>query len=515
MKVNSILNNNFNIRTPNNLKYSKSLNPSLSFKGIESVSDSFTRTVQLPNYDEAIFKLYDNYTYDELIKNRSKNLEIYDSEILPNKTIMAGYDKFKQFMQKYLGKPEEYIDMHKDEWVEPHKDSPMHIFLHSLEKIRVKAIEDLNNGGGIFYEYGKAPSDEPPNGIGVVSVEKQLGEDFLDCVEFFSKFRSLEEGKQYLEYNPYENMFKTDFVTCEKSSGQSIYDLQESMINALEEAGERFRQTGRKTILHVKDMQDLINPDKNVDEMIAEMKYFMQCSVEDYQTIYTLVMTDPEKLWYEAIQPHRIGMRLELGGFDEKLAREQMDELLQLKEETKDAVDELTRIYSSHTEELHGMRLKYLDRDKVFMEKRDKLKQLYKNPEENRAEILAILSEKPDNPVDISTLDTVSKDIPAPVIKTPIEPPKPVIEKPQVSQIQEETKIMFSKIKDFSKNNKVLLATVCGLTALCGIGAFIYFKGKKNVNIIPPQIPKPQTPNTLLKNTSFSDFLNKKSTVKK
>ena len=71
-------------------------------------------------------------------------------------------------------------------------------------------------------------------------------------------------------------MFKTDFVTAKITPEQSLYDLQESMINALEEAGERFRQTGRKTILHVKDMQDLINPKKNADEMIAEMKYFMQ-----------------------------------------------------------------------------------------------------------------------------------------------------------------------------------------------------------------------------------------------
>ena len=511
MKVNSILNKNFNIRTLNNLNCQKSLNSSLSFKGIDDIPDSFTIKTEIPkDFNEAFDKLYSAYFDNLLLESRSKNLEIYDSEILPNKTIMAGYDKFKQFMQKYLGKPEEYADMHKDEWIKPHKDSPIHVFLHYLEQIRVKAIEDLNNGGGIFYEYGKEPFIEPPNGIGVISVEKQLGEDFLDCVEFFSKFRSIEDGKQYLEYNPYEEMFKTDFVTAKINPEQSLYDLQESMINALEDAGERFKQTGRKTILHVKDMQDLINPKKNADEMIAEMKDYMQCSVRDYQTIYTLAMTNPEELQLETVQPHRIGMRIRFTGLDKKQARGQMDELLKLKDETKDAVDELTRIYSSHTEELHGMRLKYLDRYKVFVEKRDKLRQLYQNPEENRAKILAILSEKPVSPVDTSTLDTVSKDIPAPVTKTPIEPPKPVIEKSQAYQIQEETKTMFSKIKDFSKNNKVLLATVCGLTALCGIGAFIYFKGKNNVNVLPPQTPKPQTPNTLLKNTSFSDFLNKK-----
>ncbi len=59
-------------------------------------------------------------------------------------------------------------------------------------------------------------------------------------------------------------------------------------------------------------MEDLINPEINEDEMIAEMKDYMQCIDKDYHSTVIFTTSNPDKLWFEAIQPHRVGLKVRI-----------------------------------------------------------------------------------------------------------------------------------------------------------------------------------------------------------
>ena len=108
--------------------------------------------------------------------------------------------------------------------------------------------------------------------------------------------------------------FRLDFKTLEDSLPANADKLarQEALFDALNRAEENFRKTGRGTVLHVRDMEQMIDSTKNSKSDIAIMKDLMDKSDRYFHTLITFTNTDPTKSDPGTLVSHRVGYRADL-----------------------------------------------------------------------------------------------------------------------------------------------------------------------------------------------------------
>ena len=108
--------------------------------------------------------------------------------------------------------------------------------------------------------------------------------------------------------------FRLDFKTLEDSlpANADKETRQKALFDALNRAEENFRKTGRGTVLHVRDMEQMIDSTKNSKADIAIMKDLMDKSDRYFHTLITFTNTDPTKSDPGTLVSHRVGYRADL-----------------------------------------------------------------------------------------------------------------------------------------------------------------------------------------------------------
>lgn len=92
----------------------------------------------------------------------------------------------------------------------------------------------------------------------------------------------------------------------------------DNILAHLEQYEENYQKTKNRTLLHVKDMESLIDHHKSEDWVVESMKDIMSAAAEDYHTIIIFQTQDPSKLDSIALQPHRVRKKFNINDIPEK-----------------------------------------------------------------------------------------------------------------------------------------------------------------------------------------------------
>lgn len=92
----------------------------------------------------------------------------------------------------------------------------------------------------------------------------------------------------------------------------------DDILSHLEQYEENYQKTKNRTLLHVKDMESLIDHSKVKDRTVESMKDIMSAAAEDYHTTIIFQTQDPSKLDSIALQPHRVKKKFNINDIPEK-----------------------------------------------------------------------------------------------------------------------------------------------------------------------------------------------------
>ena len=92
----------------------------------------------------------------------------------------------------------------------------------------------------------------------------------------------------------------------------------DDILSHLEQYEENYQKTKNRTLLHVKDMESLIDHHKSEDWVVESMKDIMSAVAEDYHTTIIFQTQDPSKLDSIALQPHRVKKQFNINDIPEK-----------------------------------------------------------------------------------------------------------------------------------------------------------------------------------------------------
>ena len=92
----------------------------------------------------------------------------------------------------------------------------------------------------------------------------------------------------------------------------------DNILAHLEQYEENYQKTKNRTLLHVKDMESLIDHHKSEDWVVESMKDIMSAAAEDYHTTIIFQTQDPSKLDSIALQPHRVKKKFNINDIPEK-----------------------------------------------------------------------------------------------------------------------------------------------------------------------------------------------------
>ena len=92
----------------------------------------------------------------------------------------------------------------------------------------------------------------------------------------------------------------------------------DNILAHLEQNEENYQKTKNRTLLHVKDMESLIDHQKSEDWVVESMKDIMSAAAEDYHTTIIFQTQDPSKLDSIALQPHRVKKKFNINDIPEK-----------------------------------------------------------------------------------------------------------------------------------------------------------------------------------------------------
>jgi len=80
----------------------------------------------------------------------------------------------------------------------------------------------------------------------------------------------------------------------------------DNILEHLENAEDYYQQTRERTLFHINNFDQLINPELTPQHQIASLKDIMSSASEDYHSTIIFDAKDPSKLNHESIQNHRI-----------------------------------------------------------------------------------------------------------------------------------------------------------------------------------------------------------------
>ncbi|MDD3594299.1 MAG: hypothetical protein PHX18_06705 [Candidatus Gastranaerophilales bacterium] len=129
-----------------------------------------------------------------------------------------------------------------------------------------------------------------------ITLEKTYGQKclFPNCIMIESKESSV-------------NRYLINWIKEKTACNYETVDIfKDDIVNQLEKAEEIFKKNRTRTLLHVPNLEDSINPALSKPHIIATMKDIMSWCATDYHSTLIFSTKDSSKLDYIAIQPHRV-----------------------------------------------------------------------------------------------------------------------------------------------------------------------------------------------------------------
>lgn len=89
-------------------------------------------------------------------------------------------------------------------------------------------------------------------------------------------------------------------------------DYKDNVLEYLKKAEENHRETGNRTLLHIRNFDNLLNPSITPGHVIADLKNLMAKASEKYKTTIIFSTQDPSKLNNIALQTHRVDEQIKV-----------------------------------------------------------------------------------------------------------------------------------------------------------------------------------------------------------
>ncbi len=109
-----------------------------------------------------------------------------------------------------------------------------------------------------------------------------------------------------------------DWIGKTSNADYKTIEKGDDILSHLEQNEENYQKTRNRTLLHVKDMESLIDHSKVKDRTVESMKDIMSAAAEDYHTTIIFQTQDPSKLDSIALQPHRVKKKFNINDIPEK-----------------------------------------------------------------------------------------------------------------------------------------------------------------------------------------------------
>lgn len=133
-----------------------------------------------------------------------------------------------------------------------------------------------------------------PKLVDLIQNEKEgIPTEIPNCIMFSNKNDKI--NKELINWTG-ENI-NGRFITINKG---------DDILKHLKEAEENYQDTGDWNLIHVKDMDKLVNHGESEDWVVESMKDIMSAAAEDYHSTLIFSSTNPENLDSIALQPHRV-----------------------------------------------------------------------------------------------------------------------------------------------------------------------------------------------------------------
>ncbi len=388
------------------------------------------------------------------------------------------------------------------------------------------------------------------NAITVVSKDKQMAQDILDFLPFYSKMSALYDAytdKTGVKFwkNCYDLGLKNRYITL-KDKDIPNKELQKKIYHILNESEEHYKRTGGYTYLKVNEIERLLSEETNSPGDVAEMKDITQCSKKDYHLIFLCPIQEPDKLERGIYTAGRLqGAAFDLD--ESGITKQDVYRLKIIQENAEPLANEAEQIFKGEEEVLIALRRKL---DGIIEEDSKNwgtIYALYKDPEKNREEIIAFVDKlkKETEEVKNESFETAwnklmgtDKNIVIPeetisnkeVIQNTTDATKDAVTnatpKEAVQKAEETIKEQTIEIETQVKNSSSFLSKLKSMTlkfkkspfpwilglAVAGIGLYAYIKKKSTHKINKSLINqnKSNLKSTMLKSISFNDFFNKK-----
>ena len=500
MKITTINKNN-RINYPTNFnKTSFSLNK-INFKG----ADSFTKSVKVPTESE-----FENLILNNEITRAVKlydvsskiNYKIYQDEIVP--LIKGEYkEQYDEFIKFLTGD----------------KTKKLSNFASDLSEYLSNRLLDMP-----LYETRKFG-----NALSVIAEDNQSAQDVLDFLPSFIKMKSI--GTTYVAedfnkewFNPFDYILKNNFVRISKEDTKNLShgEIHKLIFSALNEAEENYKKTGGYTILKVDDIEKLMK-ENNPNPEIAWMKLITQCSLEDYHTISLMAVSKRKELAKGFDTIGRMGRPFVLEEFG--ITKDDVKQLKELQRKIQPLSDKIEESFKNeNSQNVQLLRIIRKELNKVIEDNQKYIQAYYdltqENTKENTEKLLELVDKitnetkeaEKENFVDTFkkiyqifqppqnqniTPNEINNDTKETIKKT-----EEIIENKVKDTVEPIKTSVFTKIKEFFKNNKKMLGTI-SIPIILGIIIFLIFKKRKPVNF---KQQNNVTTTTLLKNISFNDF---------
>lgn len=386
-------------RQKNNLKITSQ---PISFKG----NDRFIKSISLPSLDEAksIFGLD--------LKEKIAQLKIQSE------------DKYKHSHVKALCHIQK---AHPKTW-----DKIINLYneiadtMHSAQindKARVKLSDNeefIDQIRRITKQISENGISEQYNGFSFITENQKLGEDVIDFFEYYGKLRYLTNLDS--EKNVTKDMIawlplQKDYVSLKmqgkinpsnpKNNIDVITRTQKAFYNMLKKAEENYKQTGRTTTIKFYDMQDLICPDINTGDNIADMKELMQCTAREYHTNFLFVLSPSKTHNRESLSGNRVSRRMNIS--DESATKNALEYFSKSKEEIEPVLNEGMEICKKERIESFKLAKEAKILEDKLASGLSELDTLYQDPKANQKKILEILYSKEEIDEAVKNIKLIKK----------------------------------------------------------------------------------------------------------
>lgn len=214
----------------------------------------------------------------------------------------------------------------------------------------------------------------------ITSKDKKLAEDFLDFSQFWSKVRSLGDPESFgTIVDPYKWAYGLDY---RKIKGIENPDkLKKAIVEALENSRKNFEKTGRKTILHVENMESILTPLTYPNNDYIKTKDLLPYSNSFHKALITFTNTDSDKISQAGIYSfERIGIEFNLD--EHGIAQADLNVLKKYQKDLQPTIDNISAIYQEGGSKRHQIVTKMSRLKKEFKQKMAELNERF--PKEMR-----------------------------------------------------------------------------------------------------------------------------------